>query len=81
MTEDPKKTPLPQGILLLDLKYPGFEEQADLEYEDRAFDLWFTTGFGWCKAGTIRDRISTKRAKGQMFRAAGRTSWNWNEEV
>ena len=28
-------------------------------------------------AGNIRDRISSRRAQGQLHRAAGRTSWNW----
>lgn len=28
-------------------------------------------------AGTIRDRISSRRAQGQIYRAAGRTHWNW----
>jgi hypothetical protein len=28
-------------------------------------------------AGQIRDRISTRRAQGQLHRAAGRRSWTW----
>lgn len=29
-------------------------------------------------AGSIRDRISSRRAQGQLHRAAGRTHWYWN---
>lgn len=32
---------------------------------------------GLAAAGQIRDRISTHRAQGQIFRAEGRTSWSW----
>lgn len=37
-------------------------------------DLWRK---GMADAGTIRDRISTRRAQGQQHRAAGRNSWMW----
>lgn len=29
-------------------------------------------------AGAIRDRISSRRAQGQLMRAEGRRSWRWN---
>jgi hypothetical protein len=32
---------------------------------------------GLADAGQIRDRISSRRAQGQLYRAAGRTSWMW----
>lgn len=32
---------------------------------------------GQADAGQVRDRISTRRAQGQMHRAAGHTSWRW----
>lgn len=32
---------------------------------------------GLADAGSIRDRISTRRARGQQYRAEGRTSWMW----
>lgn len=36
----------------------------------------YETGMG--NAGQIRDRISSRRAQGQMERMAGRTHWTWN---
>lgn len=33
---------------------------------------------GAAKAGTVRDRISSRRAQGQLERAAGKSSWRWN---
>lgn len=35
-----------------------------------------TDGAG--KAGQVRDRISSRRAQGQIMRAEGRSSWRWN---
>ena len=32
---------------------------------------------GLADAGQIRDRISSRRAQGQLHRAAGRSSWTW----
>lgn len=32
---------------------------------------------GCADAGAIRDRISTRRAQGQIYRAEGRRSWTW----
>jgi hypothetical protein len=29
-------------------------------------------------AGQIRDRISSRRAQGQVMRAEGRSSWRWD---
>ena len=29
------------------------------------------------KAGTVRDRISSRRAEGKEIRATGRSSWRW----
>ncbi len=138
---------LPKGVIEADLKRPAvFTECEGIPYEDRQFDLWYTTGFGWCiptlliskgrrhnttdrtyaitvnkqqsvrighgphvtrtvtvhtrkttlarlqpfldlrrsgqaNAGSIRDRISSRRAAGQEFRAEGRTSWNWSEKL
>jgi hypothetical protein len=40
----------------------------------RYVDLWKK---GMEDAGQIRDRISSRRAQGQMHRAQGRTSWMW----
>lgn len=36
--------------------------------------LWET---GMANAGTVRDRISSRRAQGQQHRAAGRSFWTW----
>lgn len=133
---------LPKGITSADLKYPGYEEGDARNYDERSFELWFTTGFGWviptldittsgrrgmprrtyavtlkgdvvrvgqgphvtetvtvyvrlarvealkpftdlrtkglAEAGQVRDRISSRRAQGQMERQAGRRSWYWN---
>jgi hypothetical protein len=33
--------------------------------------------FGEAEAGMIRDRISSRRAQGQLYRAEGRRSWTW----
>jgi hypothetical protein len=33
---------------------------------------------GLTLAGQIRDRVSSRRAQGQVERANGRTSWRWN---
>ncbi len=33
---------------------------------------------GMGSAGDIRDRIGSRRAQGQVERAAGRSSWRWN---
>lgn len=32
---------------------------------------------GLADAGSIRDHISSRRAQGQLYRAAGRSSWTW----
>jgi hypothetical protein len=32
---------------------------------------------GLADAGQIRDRISSRRAQGQLYRSAGRSSWTW----
>lgn len=32
---------------------------------------------GMADASAVRDRISSRRAQGQLHRAAGRTSWTW----
>lgn len=132
---------LPEGVLASDLKQPQFDDYRDLPYDDRTFELWHTTSFGWCiptlfisragrgqstdrtyavtldgkpvrvgrgphvtriitvyvrtsrmndlqkfldvrkqgqaKAGEIRDRISSRRAQGQMERASGHSHWRW----
>jgi len=139
---------LPLGILSSDLSQPKDSWKLwkghDVPYEDRSFDLWHTTGFGWCiptlliaaasyrrpgqpertyattidgkvvrigagphvthrltvylrpsrmaalkkfldlreagrgSAGQVRDRISSRRAQGQVMRAQGRSSWQWD---
>lgn len=33
---------------------------------------------GMARAGTVRDRISSRRAEGVEKRAAGRSSWRWD---
>jgi hypothetical protein len=33
---------------------------------------------GLAAAGQIRDRISSRRAQGQLYRDQGRTSWRWD---
>jgi len=33
---------------------------------------------GLAEAGTVRDRISSRRAQGQIYRSQGRTSWRWD---
>jgi hypothetical protein len=143
--------PLPKGILTSDLQRPSYDAKDKLVTDYAAnfygsFELWHTTGFGWCiptllissnshrvarsgsertyaarvsdgatvrigmgphvtervtvyvrtsrlaalqpfldaqnagagKAGTIRDRISSRRAEGVEMRAAGRSSWRWS---
>ena len=42
------KNPLPKGILAGDLQYPSYEKREGVVWEEREFELWFTTGFGWC---------------------------------
>lgn len=137
-------TKLPKGIVAADLKYPDYKAVEGVDYENRSFELWHTTGFGWCiptlrignarrsgpqyaartyattldgtvvrigrgphvtdtltvyttratlkrlqpfldlrhkgamSAGTIRDRISSRRAQGQVERASGKSSWRWD---
>lgn len=34
---------------------------------------------GMTRAGTIRDRIGSRRAQGQEMRAQGRRSWRWDD--
>ncbi len=133
---------LPKGINASDLKRPTWKQVEGVDYDSRSFELWHTSGFGWCiptlligrargrqqqdrtyavtlegvvvrigkgphvtetlvvyvtraslarlqpfltlrtegaaKAGTIRDRISSRRAQGQEERAAGNRSWRWD---
>lgn len=38
-------------------------------------ELWTK---GMANAGTIRDRVSSRRAQGQLERAQGHTSWLWD---
>lgn len=140
----PKPPSLPKEIVEKDLKYPDYRDKDQLikEWEDRTFELWYTTSLGWviptllirhsrraeradrtyattldgkaCRVGLgphvlrrvtvyvresrraalqkfldlrrsgqvtsnqIRDRISSRRAQGQVMRAEGRTSWRWD---
>lgn len=142
---------LPAGILPGDLQRPSYDDKDKLVTNYDAnfygeFELWMTTGFGWCiptllissnsrrvaragsertyaarvsdsatvrigmgphvtervtvyvrtsrlaalqpyldimtkgagSAGTIRDRISSRRAQGVEMRAQGRSSWRWD---
>jgi hypothetical protein len=137
-------TTLPKGIEKSDLHVPADYKSYDkVPYEQRSFELWHVTRFGWCiptlligrarranstdrtyavtveggqvvrvgrgphvtathvvhvtnarhaalksfltlrekgqgDAGQIRDRISSRRAQGQLMRAEGRSSWRWN---
>lgn len=48
--------------------------KANIERLGKYITLWVT---GMSLAGETRDRISTRRAQGQVHRAAGRTSWMW----
>jgi len=138
---DKQRIDLPAGITADDLKSASWAQCQDVPYDQRSFELWYTTGFGWCiptlfigkgqrgspdrtyaitldnkpvrigrgphvlktvivyvrskrlpalqkfldlrqegaaKAGTIRDRISSRRAQGQVERAAGRSHWRWD---
>jgi hypothetical protein len=147
------KHALPKGITAADLKRPDYKEFErekvhTVPYDDRQFDLWYVTAFGWCiptlqissggprrrsagvtqprtyavivetgkvcrvgagphvletatvyvrpktlkalqpyldlrtkgaaDAGQVRDRISSRRAQGQLERAAGNTYWRWS---
>jgi hypothetical protein len=49
-------------------------KKSNLKRLQRYVDLWLK---GMESAGSIRDRISTRRAQGQLYRAQGRTSWMW----
>lgn len=140
---------LPKGILVGDLQRPAYDATDKLVNSVGtygSFELWYTTGFGWCiptllissnsrrvsrtgsertyaarvsdsatvrigmgphvtervtvyvrqsrltalqpfldtmtkgagSAGTIRDRISSRRAQGVEMRAQGRSSWRWD---
>lgn len=136
-------TTLPKGVKATDLKYPSYKEVEGIDYDARSFELWHTTGFGWCipvlligrarrantsdrtyavtvegaklvrigkgphvtdtltvytrkttierlqpyldlrtkgagDAGSVRDRISSRRAQGQIERARGKSSWRWD---
>jgi hypothetical protein len=145
-----KTNELPTGVLKSDLARPSYDSSVKLykgesghDYNESQFELWFTTGFGWCiptlsisrarranttdrtyavrvkdgaavrigkgphvtecvtvyvrmsrlkslkpflelrlkgqgDAGQIRDRISSRRAQGQVMRAEGRSSWRWD---
>jgi hypothetical protein len=46
----------------------------NLDRLSRYVDLWKK---GMEDASAIRDRISSRRAQGQLHRAAGRTHWTW----
>ena len=54
-THCPSQLPdLPKGILKTDLKYPKWNaknkanRQAVNGYRSMNFEIWYTTGFGWC---------------------------------
>ena len=46
----------------------------NIERLTKYVELWRK---GMADAGSIRDRISSRRAQGQLYRAEGRTSWTW----
>lgn len=132
-----KPSPLPEGILESDTKYPEYDEKNRVIETLRFYDLGGR--FGWCiatldinprtnrtygfrveeggrsnvvtmgnqntrivtvyvtqkrqkalqpyldmyrvgmeSAGAIRDRIGSRRAQGQLERAAGKHSWRWD---
>jgi hypothetical protein len=48
--------------------------KANLERLTEYVELWKK---GMADAGAIRDRISSRRAQGQLHRAAGRSYWDW----
>lgn len=48
MTNNPKRPALPAGILESDLKQPPYVSDNPVPWEDRSFELWHTTAFGWC---------------------------------
>jgi len=51
-----------------------YVRQSRVEALKRYIDLY---GQGVADSNQIRDRISTRRAQGQLHRAQGRTSWYW----
>ena len=48
----------------------------NIERLQKYVDLWLK---GMELAGTTRDRISSQRMQGQINRAAGKTSWSWDD--
>lgn len=50
-------------------------KQDNVERLRKYLELWTK---GMADAGGIRDRISSRRAQGQMERAAGRSYWRWD---
>lgn len=63
---------LPDGILASDLKRPKWDVASDAlvaDYDSREFELWYTTGFGWCiptlqiASGRHRYRASSATAR------------------
>jgi hypothetical protein len=43
-----KQPALPAGIIEGDLKRPPYVSDNPVPWEDRTFELWHTTAFGWC---------------------------------
>ena len=48
---------------------------ANLPRLQKYVDLWRK---GMAEAGAVRDRISSRRAQGQIERMKGRTTWRWD---
>lgn len=49
-------------------------KKSNIDRLRKYLDLWFK---GMIEAGAVRDRISSRRAIGQVHRANGRTHWSW----
>lgn len=62
------KGPHVTAVVTVHLSYKNIERLR------KYVELWEK---GMAYAGAIRDRISTRRARGQAYRAEGRTSWMW----
>lgn len=48
--------------------------EDNVERLGKYLELWRR---GMADAGAVRDRISSRRAQGQLYRQQGRTSWTW----
>lgn len=55
-------------------KIEVYIKASNYERVSKFVELWLQ---GMEGSGAIRDRISSRRAQGQLHRAAGRSSWTW----